>query len=73
MKKKLHILLASALIFVFLCSVAEAQITFGTGKINVRVDDYGAIRVFTTVGTDTLQHINRISVILMKFWIIGKT
>lgn len=63
MKKNLHILLASALMFVLFINVAEAQITFGTGKINVRVDDYGAIRVFTTEGTDTLQHINRISVI----------
>jgi hypothetical protein len=32
------------------------------GKINVRVDKYGAIRIFTTEGTDTIQHINRISV-----------
>lgn len=75
MKKFLHILLASALMFVLFINVAEAQITFGTGKINVRVDDYGAIRVFTTEGTDTVQHINRISVLaagnpyeVMDYW-----
>jgi hypothetical protein len=49
--------------FLFASNIAEAQVTFGTGKINVRVDKYGAIRIFTTEGTDTVQHINRISVI----------
>jgi hypothetical protein len=38
-----------------------AQETFGTGTINVRVDAYGAVRIFTTEGVDTIQHINRCS------------
>ena len=63
MKSYLHGFLICALIFLISSNIAEAQVTFGTGKINVRVDKYGAIRIFTTEGTDTVQHINRISVI----------
>ena len=63
MKNFLHGFFVSALIIFFASNLAEAQVTFGTGKINVRVDKYGAIRIFTTEGTDTIQHINRISVI----------
>ena len=33
------------------------------GKINIRVGEYGEIRIFTTEGVDTVQHINRISLI----------
>jgi hypothetical protein len=63
MKKYLQILFASALLLVFVTSVADAQVTFGTGKINIRVGEYGEIRIFTTEGVDTVQHINRISLI----------
>ncbi len=63
MKNYLHIVLSSVLMLIFLSSIVEAQVTFGTGKINVRVDAYGAIRIFTTEGVDTVQHINRISVL----------
>ncbi len=63
MKKFLQILFASALLLVFVTSVADAQVTFGTGKINIRVGEYGEIRIFTTEGVDTVQHINRISLI----------
>ncbi|MEO8232110.1 MAG: T9SS type A sorting domain-containing protein [Ignavibacteriota bacterium] len=63
MKNYLHIILSSVLMLVFCSSVAEAQVTFGTGKINVRVGQYGEIRIFTTEGVDTLQHINRISLL----------
>jgi hypothetical protein len=63
MKSYLHIILASVLLLVLVSSIADAQVTFGTGKINVRVGLYGEIRIFTTEGVDTVQHINRISVI----------
>lgn len=63
MKNYLHIVFASVLMLICLSGITEAQVTFGTGKINVRVDAYGAIRIFTTEGIDTLQHINRISVL----------
>ena len=46
-----------------LSSTSFTQVIFGTGKINVRVGQYGEIRIFTTEGVDTVQHINRISVI----------
>jgi hypothetical protein len=63
MKTGLQILLTTALLLVFISSFADAQVTFGTGKINIRVGEYGEIRIFTTEGTDTVQHINRISLI----------
>jgi len=63
MKNYLHIVLASVLMIIFLSSIIEAQVTFGTSKINVRVGQYGEIRIFTTEGVDTVQHINRISVL----------
>jgi len=63
MKNYLYIVLASVLMLIFLSSIVEAQVTFGTSKINVRVGQYGEIRIFTTEGVDTVQHINRISVL----------
>lgn len=63
MKSYLHIILASLLLLVLVSSIADAQVTFGTGKMNVRVGLYGEIRIFTTEGVDTVQHINRISLI----------
>ena len=63
MNSYLHSFFICVLIFVLANNFAEAQVTFGTGKINVRVDTYGAIRIFTTEGVDTTQHINRISLI----------
>jgi hypothetical protein len=61
MKTYLQIFLSVVLIQIFTSSTIEAQVTFGTGKINVRVDAYGAIRIYTTEGVDTVQQINRIS------------
>jgi len=45
-------------------SELKAQEIFGTGTIDVRVDAYGAVRIWTTEGTDTVQHINRSSVLV---------
>lgn len=68
-------LFVSILLLGFLVDTTEAQVTFGTGKMDVRVDDYGAIRIFTTEGTDTVQQINRISLLVagnadevMDYW-----
>lgn len=53
----------------------NAQVTFSNGPLYIRVDAYGAIRIFTLAGTDTVQHINRISLIaagnegqVMEYW-----
>jgi hypothetical protein len=55
--------------------IANAQITFDNGPLYIRVDSYGAIRFFTLTGADTVQHINRISLIaagnqgeVMEYW-----
>ncbi len=64
MKNSLLVLLLTVIIWGVNFQSTNAQVTFGTGTINVRVDDYGAIRIFTTEGVDTLQHINRISLIV---------
>jgi len=63
MKQYSHIVFAFVLLIFFAGDIANAQVTFGTGKINVRVGTYGEIRIFTTEGVDTVQHINRISVL----------
>ena len=64
MKKYLLILFVSFLFLVVLINDISAQVTFGTGKMDVRVDAYGAVRIWTTEGTDTVQHINRASVLV---------
>jgi len=63
MSRYFHILFASALLLVCFSDIASAQVTFGTGKIYVRGGQYGEIRIFSAEGVDTLQHINRISLI----------
>jgi len=73
-----NILLSSTLCLLFIAGTVSninAQVTFGTGKMNVRVDDYGAVRIFTTEGTDTVQQINRASFLVagnmnqvMDYW-----
>lgn len=75
MKKYFNILFVSFLfIFLFLNDIS-AQVAFSTGKMNVRVDEYGAIRIFTIDGIDTIQHINRASFLIagnenevMDYW-----
>ena len=64
MKKYLPILFGLFFFLFGLSTELLAQETFGTGTINVRVDAYGAVRIFTTEGTDTVQHINRSSVLV---------
>lgn len=61
MIKSLRFLLFLFFALLVLNDLCVAQVTFGTGMMNVRVDTYGAIRIFTTEGTDTVQHINRAS------------
>jgi hypothetical protein len=75
MKKYLPILFGLTLFLFGLSTELFAQVTFGTGPLYIRVDAYGAIRIFTVEGTDTLQHINRISVLaagnlyeVMDYW-----
>jgi hypothetical protein len=75
MKKYLSILFISSFILLGLSNDLFAQVTFGNGPLYIRVDAYGAIRIFTVEGTDTLQHINRISVLaagnpfeVMDYW-----
>jgi hypothetical protein len=63
MKTFFRILFTSALLLLFVSSLTDAQVTFGTGKVNIRVGTYGEIRIFTTEGVDTVQHINRISLL----------
>ena len=60
------LLILSIFSLLLLVSVGElnAQEIFGTGTIDVRVDAYGAVRIWTTEGTDTVQHINRSSVLV---------
>ena len=41
-----------------------AQVSFGTGKIFVRVDDYAAIRIYSIDGGDTVQQLNRVSLLV---------
>lgn len=53
-------------LFLFLLAFAGstfAQLNFSTGKAYIRVDNYGAVRYFTHEGSDTIQHINRASVL----------
>lgn len=64
MKNSILVLFICALFAGVTLQTSYAQITFGTGKMNVRVDDYGALRIFTTEGADTIQHINRASVLV---------
>jgi hypothetical protein len=76
MKKYLPILFGLTLFLFGLSTDLLAQATFGTGPLYIRVGPYGEIRIFTVEGTDTLQHINRISVLaagnpyqVMDYWL----
>ncbi len=63
MKKHLLKLFSLAIFTFVLATEILAQATFGTGPLYVRVGQYGEIRIFTIEGVDTVQHINRISLI----------
>ena len=64
MKNYLQIFSILALLLFGSIGELNAQEIFGTGTIDVRVDAYGAVRIWTTEGTDTVQHINRSSVLV---------
>ncbi|MFZ1279681.1 MAG: T9SS type A sorting domain-containing protein [Ignavibacteriaceae bacterium] len=75
MKKQVQFLFLIIFALLTFGEIANAQVTFDNGPLYIRVDDYGAIRVFTLAGTDTVQHINRISLIaagnegeVMEYW-----
>lgn len=61
MKKSL---LLVAILTLVLSILSFAQVSFETGKYRVRVDAYGAIRLFTTNAPDTTRHFDRISVLV---------
>jgi hypothetical protein len=63
MKKYLLSFIGLIVIILGLSTEISAQATFGTGPLYVRVGPYGEIRIFTIEGVDTVQHINRISLI----------
>ncbi len=64
MKSSILRFFAFAIIFVLASNIVDAQLIFRSGKLQVRVDNYGAIRIFTTEGLDTLQQINRMNVMI---------
>jgi len=65
MKSYILVLFVSILLLGFLVDTAFAQaVIYDTGKMQVRVDTYGAMRFWTIEGTDTVQHLNRISVLV---------
>lgn len=75
MKKLLLSVFAILFVLLVFSEIATAQVTFSNGPLYIRVDAYGAIRIFTIEGVDTVQHINRISFIaagnegqVMEYW-----
>lgn len=75
MKKRLLFLFVIFLSLFIFEQASFSQVTFSNGPLYIRVDAYGAIRFFTLAGTDTVQHINRISLIaagnegeVMEYW-----
>jgi hypothetical protein len=73
---KKHLMFFVLVISFFISNeITNAQVTFDNGPLYIRVDAYGAVRFFTLSGSDTVQHINRISVIaagnegqVMEYW-----
>lgn len=65
MKRKILKLLVMFLSLGFVADLTFAQaVIFSTGKMQVRVDTYGAMRFWTIEGTDTVQHLNRVSALV---------
>ncbi len=57
----------SAVIVILILFISKnilAQVSFSTGKIIVRVDDYAAIRIYSIDGSDTVQQLNRVSLLV---------
>ncbi len=74
-KSKLQQLFGFFLVLFAFTEFANAQATFSNGPLYIRTDNYGAVRVFTLDGLDTVQHINRISAMaagnegeVMDYW-----
>lgn len=65
MKSYTNYFLLSILFLGFLVDTASAQsMLFDTDKMQVRVDTYGAMRFWTIEGTDTVQHLNRVNILV---------
>jgi Secretion system C-terminal sorting domain len=64
MKKQLHFILFLFLFIFILNEIGIAQVFVNTGNVLFRVDDYGAVRVQTFQGADTLYQIDRASVLV---------
>lgn len=65
MKNSTLFLLVTILCLGFIFETANAQaLLFDTGKMQVRVDSYGAMRFWTIEGADTIQHLNRVNILV---------
>lgn len=64
MKSYTLVLCITVLLIGFFVESAFTQEIYDTGKMQVRVDAYGAMRFWTIEGTDTVQHLNRVNAIV---------
>ena len=65
MKSYTNYFLLSILFLGCLVDTAWAQsMLFDTDKMQVRVDTYGAMRFWTIEGVDTVQHLNRVNILV---------
>jgi hypothetical protein len=65
MKNSTFFLFVLVLFVSFLIETTNAQaLIFNTGKMQVRVDSYGAMRFWTIEGPDTIQHLNRVNILV---------
>jgi len=65
MKSYTMVLLVSIILLGFLIETSFAQaVIYDTGSMQVRVDTYGAMRFWTIENADTVQHLNRVNVIV---------
>jgi len=62
MRKKLSAIVV--FLILFFSENILAQVYFSTGKIFVRVDDFAAIRIYSIDGSDTVQQLNRVSLLV---------
>ncbi len=49
---------------VFIENINSQTQIYGTGTMQMRVDTYGAMRFWTIEGNDTIQHLNRVNVLV---------
>lgn len=65
MKNYTFALFVSVFLLGFFVDTAFSQaVLYNTGKMQVRVDPYGAMRIWTIEGTDTVQHLNRVNALV---------